>query len=70
MSGGIAPYSQSISSPTPDAWMGAHRRELADLCRYTMELEYARTTGRGQLAEALSPWIAALATTLLQEISP
>ncbi len=68
-SGPLSIMGQSISPPTPDAWMLGHRRELADLCRYTMELEYARTTGRGQLAEALSTWVAGLAGTLLNEIS-
>jgi len=69
-SGPLSIMGQSMSPPTPDAWMGAHRRELADLCRYTMELEYARVTGRGPLALALSSWVAELAGTLLNEISP
>ena len=69
-SGALSIIGQSISGPTPDAWMLGHRRELADLCRYTMELEHARTTGREQLAMALSPWIDGLAATLLKEISP
>ena len=69
-SGPLSIMGQSISPPAPDAWMGAHRRELADLCRYSMELEHARTTGRGPLTLALSSWVAELAATLLQEISP
>jgi hypothetical protein len=50
--------------PDADAWMLGQRRELADLCRYAMEREYARATGRRELAERLDVYVNALAERL------
>ena len=44
--GPLSIVGQCVVGPTPTAWMLGQRRELADLCRYTMEMEFARTTGR------------------------
>jgi len=68
--GALSIIGQCVVGPTPAAWLLGHRRELADLCRYTMEMEFARTTGRAQLAGNLETWIDDLATTLMKEISP
>lgn len=69
-SGPLSIVGQCIAGPTPDAWMLAHRRELADLCRYTMEMEYARSTGRAQLADDLETWTDGVAATLMKDIAP
>jgi hypothetical protein len=50
--------------PHADAWMLGQRRELADLCRYAMEREYARATGRAELTERLDVYVNALAERL------
>ena len=68
--GPLSIVGQCVVGPTPAAWLLGQRRELADLCRYTMEMEFARTTGRAQLAGNLETWIDDLATTLMKEISP
>ena len=69
-SGARSIIGQSVSGPSPDAWMVSRRLELADLCRYTMELEYARARGRRQLADDLSVWIEGQAAALMSEIAP
>jgi hypothetical protein len=68
--GPLSIVGQCVVGPTPAAWLLGQRRELADLCRYTMEMEFARTTGRAQLAGSLGAWIDDLASTLMKEISP
>ncbi len=68
--GPLSILGQCVVGPTPAAWLLGQRRELADLCRYTMEMEYARITGRAQLADNLERWIDDLAVTLMKEISP
>ena len=47
-----------------------HRQEIADVCRYEMELQYARSTGREELAAKLAAYVDMLAGDLLEEISP
>jgi hypothetical protein len=69
-SGARSIIGQSVSGPSPDAWMVSRRWELADLCRYTMELEYARAGDRRQLADDLSSWIEGRAAALMSEIAP
>ena len=61
---------QTVRRPPPDAWMLHRRREIADVCRYEMELQYARSTGREELAEKLAAYVDMLAGDLLEEISP
>ena len=68
--GPLSIVGQCVVGPTSTAWLLGQRRELADLCRYTMEMEFARTTGRAQLTGNLDTWINDLATTLMKEISP
>ena len=69
-SGALSIIGQSVSGPMTDAWMVTRRSELADLCRYTMELEYARATGREQLADLLAVWLHGQAAALMSEIAP
>ena len=69
-SGALSIIGQSVSGPSPDAWMVSRRWELADLCRYTMELAYARAGDRRQLADDLSRWIEGQASALMSEIAP
>ena len=68
--GPLSIVGQCVVGPTPAAWLLGQRRELADLCRYTMEMEFARTTGRAQLAGDLDTWIDDLASTLMKVVSP
>ena len=68
--GPLSILGQCVVGPTPAAWLLGQRRELADLCRYTMEMEFALITGRAQLARSLDTWIDSLATRLMKEISP
>ncbi len=69
-SGPLSILGQCVVGPTSAAWLLAHRGEIANLCRYTMEMEYARSTGRAQLAADLQTWVDGLAATLMKEISP
>ena len=64
--GAVSILGQAIHPPPPDAWMLDRRRDLADLCRYALEREHARTTGRDELAEQLSVYVNALAERLLE----
>ena len=69
-SGGLSIVGQAVHRPSPDAWLIARRGEIADLCRYGMELKYARSTGREELAARLTAYVDMLAGDLLHEISP
>lgn len=68
--GPLSIMGQSINGPVPDAWMLPYRRRLADLCRYTMEMDYARSTGRAQLADDLESWIDDGAAAIMKETTP
>jgi hypothetical protein len=59
---------QAAQLPPPGAWMLHRRRDVADLCRYAMELEYARATGQDELAERLASYVNSLARALLEEM--
>ena len=48
--------------------MANHRRELADLCRYAMEMEFARAGGRQEAAAAINVYVNAGAERLLNEL--
>ena len=61
---------QAVRRPPPEAWLLARRGEIADFCRYLVELQYARSTGREELAARLSAYVDMLAADLLKEISP
>jgi len=69
-SGPLSIVGQCVVGPTPAAWLLGQRRELADFCRYTMEMEFARTTGRAQLAGDIDTWLDDLAVAIMKEISP
>jgi hypothetical protein len=69
-SGALSVVGQSVRRPPADAWMLARRDDLADFCRYGMELQYARSTGREELAVRLAAYLDMLAGDLLHEISP
>ncbi len=68
--GAVSIMGQCVHPPPPGAWMLAGRRDIADFCRYTMELEYARATGRSELAAGLDGHVNRLADQLLKEIPP
>jgi len=68
--GALSVVGQTVRRPPPDAWMLHRRREIADVCRYEMELQYARSTGREELAAKLTAYVDMLAGDLLEEISP
>jgi hypothetical protein len=68
-SGARSIVGQSVRRPPAEAWMLPRRDDLADFCRYVMELQYARSTGREELAARLTAYVDMLAGDLLQEIS-
>lgn len=68
--GALSIVGQSIHGPPSDAWMLASRRDLADLCRYTMELEHARMTDRRELAQSLAAYVNELAGALNEAAGP
>jgi len=66
--GAVSILGQAIHPPPPDAWMLDSRRDLTDLCRYALEREHARTTGRDELAEQLGVYVNTLAERILEVI--
>ncbi len=70
--GALSVIGQSVNPAPANAWLLHRRAELADLCRYFMELEYARATGRTELAGKLNLYVNSLAEQLLldPEIMP
>ena len=66
--GALAVVGQSANTPTDDAWMRLSRRELANLCRYTMEQQHAESTGQDSLADTLSVYVNSLAEQLLADL--
>jgi hypothetical protein len=68
--GALSVVGQTVRHPPPDAWMLLRRHEIADVCRYEMELQYARSSGREELAAKLTAYVDMLAGDLLEEISP
>ena len=68
--GALCIMGQSVHRPTPQAWLGDRRAVLAALCRYTMETQYARATGRQDLAQRLAAWVDMLARTIRPELDP
>ena len=59
---------QSVGPPPPGAWMLDRRREIADLCRYAMEHDYARSRGSDDLADRLAAHVNGLAVELLAHL--
>jgi hypothetical protein len=68
--GALSIVGQCVRRPGPDAWMLARRGEIADICRFEMELQHARATGREEQAARLTAYVDMLAGDLLEEISP
>jgi len=68
--GPLSIVGQTVRRPPPDAWMLQRRHEIANVCRYEMEIQYARSTGREELAAKLTAYVDMLAGDLLQEINP
>ena len=66
--GALAVIGQSAKPPTDDAWMRFRRRELANLCRYTLEQQHAKSTGQDSLANTLSVYVNTLAELLLADL--
>jgi hypothetical protein len=52
----------------PDAFLASKRKEIAKLCRYAMELDFARRTGRVERTEPLHRYVSGLADELLNEL--
>jgi hypothetical protein len=69
-SGGLSIVGQAVRRPPPDAWLIARRGEIADICRYEMELQHARSAGREELAPRLAAYVDMLAGLILQEVTP
>ncbi len=68
--GALGAMGQSIHGPTPDAWMRDRRVAFADFCRYMMEQDFARMSGRRELAERLGKYLDGLAGRLGTGIAP
>ena len=64
-----SPIGQTAHPPRSAAWLVHRRADLANLCRYTMEMEYARLTGQTELAEQLRAYVHGLAEDILAEVS-
>jgi hypothetical protein len=69
-SGGPATVGQLVHRPSTDAYLVHRDRALADVCRYEMELQHARRTGRDDLAERLTEYVDMLCGELLKEVGP
>ncbi len=67
--GAASTLGQLLYAPAPDAWMADRRGELAELCRYLMELEQARETGREELARKIALHVHSLADELARAIN-
>lgn len=59
---------QLAHPPRESAWMLEHREELADTCRYVLEMVAARRDGRADEADAIEAWIAISTMALLQQL--
>jgi hypothetical protein len=68
-SGARSQLGQTVYPPHNEAWLASRRDDLANLCRYSMELEYARLTGRTELADILRRYVNDLAQEILAEVS-
>lgn len=56
---------QIVFPAMPGAWMLDHQRELADVCRYAAEQQYAAAAGRKESADAMNQYVNAVANRLL-----
>jgi hypothetical protein len=68
--GALGTMGQSIHGPPPQAWMRERRVAFADFCRYTMEQDFARMSGRQELAERLGKYLDGLAGRLGTGMTP
>jgi hypothetical protein len=66
--GAVGTLGQLTTAPQRDAWWLRNRGELATLCRYVTEAEYARSTNRNELLEALTEFVNSQAEDLLAEL--
>ncbi|MHC4128349.1 MAG: hypothetical protein ACYSUA_09305 [Planctomycetota bacterium] len=69
-SGALSIVGQAVRRPAPEAWLLERRGVIADVCRFEMELQHARSTGQEELAARLTAYVDMLAGDLLKEISP
>ncbi len=64
-----APALAVLLTPMPsDAFLGRKRESLGRLCRYAMELDFARRTGRLERVEPLHRYVTAQADEMLLEL--
>jgi hypothetical protein len=68
--GALGTMGQSVHAPGPGAWMHRSRTALADFCRYAMEQDFARSSGRPAVAEGLGKYLDGLAGRLERGIAP
>lgn len=59
---------QASYPPTDDAWLFHRRTDIAELCRYTLELQYARAGDRTEIASKITDYVNHLAVDLLLEL--
>ncbi len=68
--GAASTFGQLLFAPAPGCFMAGRRGELAELCRYMMELETARETGREELALKIGLLVVQLARELIDVAFP
>ncbi len=66
--GGATGTLGQLTRPPADAWWLRRRRDLATLCRYITEAEYARATKRDKLLESLTEFVNAQANAMLEDL--
>lgn len=59
---------QLMHSPSDDAWMSDRRMEIAHICRYVIEAEFAGRTDRGGIEGEVNQYLSGLAEDLLRRI--
>jgi hypothetical protein len=66
--GAAAVLGQLIHGPPTEGWLVDRRREIADVCCYAMEGEFARAQGRQDAVQVIDQYVNALAEKLLVEL--
>lgn len=66
--GAVGCMGQLTGPPGSDAWWANRRNDLATLCRYQTEAEFARTVGREELLDALTQFVNARANDMLTQL--
>ncbi len=66
--GALGVLGACCNPPTTDSWMIQRRMEIAHLCRYALEMDYARSRGDEKAVETLAEYVNAVADSLLDDL--